>query len=168
MSLLLCVGSLNTIETPLNSSSPNPRYEYCNVQNQNLANPYSEKQPASLTLVWLVQVPASHSCTSSGHQLLPYASLGEQDRPQVGLSLYWSVQTLPLTPKQRKDYKKRMYTALIQTGSSCGRLFFSKINQSNIAIRWPLCKPVPALLPWRYFDGNFSMSHFDFQVTFAA
>lgn len=42
-----------------------------------------------LTLLWLVQVPPRHSHTSPGHQLPPLcASLGGQDRPQVGLSLY--------------------------------------------------------------------------------
>ena len=46
MSLLFGVHSLNTRETPSNSSSPNPKYGYFNVQNQNLSALYLEKQPA--------------------------------------------------------------------------------------------------------------------------
>lgn len=61
-----------------------------------------------------------------------HASPGEY-RSQLGLSLYWSVQET-LTENQRKDYEKIIYSALIRTGSSCGRLFFSKRKQRNIAI----------------------------------
>lgn len=43
------------------------------------------------------------------------------------------------------------------------KLSLSKIKLGNIAILWPVNKPVPMLLPQKHYDGNFSMSHFHFK-----
>lgn len=156
--LLFCVDSLNTREAPQNSSSPNPKYGYISVQNENLANPYSKKQPAA---------SHPHVARASARQ----SPLHLLRAPAAPSALAWESRTdhkwvchcidqykkTPLTQKRRKDYKKRMYTALIRTGISCGRHFFSKMKQSNIARHGPVCNPVPALLPLRYYDGPFKI-----------